>query len=97
MENPTRATEGDQTSAATYRIRVAEVLGDEWTERAHGMTVSALRSETEGSCSELFGELPDEAALMGVLDALYSHGAHLLSVERVGKDGAIVVEQGHSP
>ena len=97
MKSSTRATEGDQTSAATYRIRVAEVLGDEWTERAHGMTVSGLRSETEGSCSELFGELPDEAALMGVLDALYSHGAHLLSVERVGKHSAIVVEQGLSP
>ena len=29
------------------------------------------------------GAAPDEAALMGVLDALYAHGARLLSVEQV--------------
>ena len=97
MNRPTREVEGVRTPAATYRIRVAEVLGDEWSERAHGLTVSVRRSENGGSFTELIGELVDQAELMGVLDALYAHGARLLSVERVGEDGAIVVEQGHSP
>ena len=78
----------DRTPGATYRIRVAGGLGDEWSERAHDMTVSVHRREPEGSFSELTGELADEAALMGVLDALYTHGARLLSVERLEKDGA---------
>ena len=83
MNSPIHDSEGVQTSAATYRIRVAEVLGDEWSERAHGLTVSVRRSQTGGSFTELVGELVDQAALMGVLDALYSHGAHLLRVERI--------------
>ena len=74
-----------RTSGSTYRIRVAGVLGEEWSERAHGMTVTVRRSEPEGRFTELVGELPDEAALMGVLDALYAHGARLLGVERVVK------------
>ena len=74
-----------RTSGSTYRIRVAGVLGEEWSERAHGMTVTVRRSETEGRFTELVGELPDEAALMGVLDALYAHGATLLGVERVAE------------
>jgi hypothetical protein len=49
------------------------------------MTVTVRRSTPEGRFTELVGELPDEAALMGVLDALYSHGARLLGVERVVK------------
>lgn len=46
------------------------------------MTVSVHRQEPEGSFSELIGELADEAALMGVLERLYTHGARLLTVER---------------
>ena len=45
------------------------------------MTISVDRSEPERISTELIGELPDEAALMGVLDMLYTHGAPLLSVE----------------
>ena len=82
MTGPRREIEPVPTSASTYRIRVAGVLGDEWSERAHGMTVTVVRSKPEGRFTELVGELPDEAALMGVLDALYDHGARLLGVER---------------
>ena len=91
VNRPTREVEGVRTPAATYRIRVAEVLGDEWSERAHGLTVSVRRSETEGIFTELVGELADRAALMGVLDTLYTHGANLLSVERIEKGGAVAL------
>ena len=49
------------------------------------MTVSVHRSESEGGFSELICELPDEAALLSVLKALYTRGAGLLSLERVDK------------
>ena len=86
MTGPRREIDPARTSASTYRIRVADVLGEEWSERAHGMTVTVHRSEPEGPFTELVGELPDEAALMGVLDALYAHGARLLGVERVDEE-----------
>jgi hypothetical protein len=82
MTSSTRETGRARESATNYRIRVADVLGEEWSERANGMTVSVRRSEPDGRCTELYGELADEAALMGVLKALYDHGARLLSVER---------------
>jgi len=55
------------------------------------MTLSVRRSEPGGSFTELVGELPDETALMGVLETLYSHGAHLLSVVQIGEDETSVV------
>ena len=80
---PTPETGVVRPPAATYRIRVAAVLGEEWTDRTQGMAVSVRRSESGGAFTELVGELVDEAALMGVLDALYTHGARLLSVDHI--------------
>ena len=92
MTIPTRETHPGRAAVATYRIRVAGVLGEEWSDRARGMTVAARRSEAGESYTELIGKLPDEAALMGILDALYSHGARLLSVEHVDEDGSSLVK-----
>jgi hypothetical protein len=83
VANPTDETGVIRPQGATYRIRVAGALGNEWTERTRGMTVSVRRSASEGAFTELVGELVDQAALMGVLDALYAHGARLLGVEYV--------------
>ena len=47
------------------------------------MTLSVDRSAPGESYSELLGALPDDAALMGVLESLYTHGARLLIVERI--------------
>ena len=93
MTSPTQESDRATTQAATYRIQVSGELGEEWSERAQGMTVSIRRSETENSFTELIGELPDDAAVMGVLDALYAHGAHLLSVERVETDRSGAIPQ----
>lgn len=85
MTEPIREALPGRAALANYRIRVAGVLGGEWSERTYGMTVAVHRWELEGSVTELSGELPDEAALMGVLDTLYNHGVRLLSVERLDK------------
>lgn len=91
MTRPTGEMDPGRAGVATYRIRVVGVLGEEWSRRAQGMAVSVHHAEQQGTFTELFGELPDEAALMGVLDALYSHGARLLSVERIDENGVNVV------
>ena len=49
------------------------------------MIVSVDGSKPGQSFSELMGALPDDAALMGVLESLYTHGARLLLVERIVK------------
>lgn len=85
-----------RAAATTYRIRVAGVLGEEWSGRTQGMAVSVHRPESGASFTELTGELPDESALMGVLETLYSHGARLLSVERTDEDGSTVVKPPNS-
>ena len=40
MAIPTHENGVVRPPAATYRIRVADVLGDEWTDRTQGMAVS---------------------------------------------------------
>ena len=67
--------------AGVYRIRVVGRLGLEWTDRLHEMTVKTHHEQDHGVITELCGTLPDQAALMGMLQQLYGHGAPLLSVE----------------
>ena len=45
------------------------------------MTIAVFRPEGRASFTELTGSLPDQAALMGVLGALYNRGVRLVSVE----------------
>ena len=68
---------------AVYRIRVYGRLDPRWPERLGGMTMT-IREEEDGLVTtELMGQLPDQAALMGVLQQLYLILAPLLSVEYV--------------
>ena len=83
MSKPLQPTASTPATIPSFRIRVAGVLGEEWSARAHEMTVSVDRSKPGRSFSELMGPLPDDAALMGILVSLYNHGARLLIVERV--------------
>jgi hypothetical protein len=72
---------GVRRGSLACRIRVQGVLGDEWSERTGGLNVVVQRRGTGACTTELVGTLPDRAALMGVLDRLYSHGARLLGVD----------------
>lgn len=69
---------------AVYRIRVAGRLDQEWSERFAGMALSINQEKGRGTTSELVGQLPDQAALMGVLHELYGCGITLLGVECKG-------------
>ena len=68
---------------ATYQIRVKGYLDDRWSERLGGMEVSS-DDQVEGAPETiLVGWLPDQAALCGVLNALYNLHLPLLSVEMI--------------
>ena len=47
------------------------------------MTIEVFRSEGAVTFTELTGKLQDQAALLGVLCALYDRGAKVVSVERI--------------
>ena len=63
----------------TYCIRVRGELGSEWSSWFAGLTVDA---EADGT-TVLTGELPDQAALHGLLAAIRDLGLALLSVETI--------------
>ena len=66
---------------ATYKIRVKGYLDESWSERLGGMAIE-VAGQAEGSPeTTLVGWLADQAALCGVLNALYDLHMPLLSVE----------------
>jgi hypothetical protein len=67
-----------------YQIRVKGYLPEDWTVRMGGMAIRYDR-EVEPSETILFGQLRDQAALMGVLNALYGLHLPILSVKYLAK------------
>lgn len=63
-----------------YCIRVHGILGEHWSDYLGGMKISVHR-EHEPPETILLGPIADQAALMGVLTALYDLGFELVSVE----------------
>jgi hypothetical protein len=75
MDEPVRCT-----------IRVRGVLHPSWADDLGGLRI-AVRAGARGPESRLSGCLADQAALMGVLNALYDLGRPLLSVACVPPGG----------
>lgn len=67
-----------------YRIRVQGELDASWSSRLSDLTVTVKRPASRRPVTTLTGEVRDQAALMGVLSALYDLGYPLLKVERIG-------------
>jgi hypothetical protein len=63
-----------------YEIRVRGVLGD-----THLHAFPTMRGEKRGSDTVLSGEIPDQAALHGVLSQIESLGLELLSVQQMAR------------
>jgi hypothetical protein len=65
-----------------YAIHIAGRLDTSWSERLGGMSVTYQEDEGQDNdlVSILYGPLPDQAALLGVLNALYNARYPLLSV-----------------
>ena len=82
---------------ATYRIRIKGYLDDSWSDRLGGMAIKVMEQAEDAPETILVGWLPDQAALCGVLNALYSLNLALLSVELVGvQEGQEGKEAGYS-
>lgn len=67
-----------------YQIRVKGYLPESWTARMGGMAIR-YDGDAEPSETVLCGQLRDQAALLGVLNALYSLQLPLLSVTCLAK------------
>jgi hypothetical protein len=66
---------------ATYQIRVQGRLKASWSDRLEGMTISLTAPEVGLPETTLEGELPDQAALAGVLNTLYELHLPVLEVK----------------
>jgi len=66
---------------AVYRIRIRGVLPDSWSDRWGDLRI---KSKTSTDVT-LEGWLPDQAALAGVIDCLYTHRLPILEVTRLGE------------
>jgi hypothetical protein len=69
---------------ATYRIRVKGHLDSSWSDCLSGLTISRSAQGHEPVVTTLYGRLLDQAALSGVLNALYGLHLPILSVEYIG-------------
>ncbi len=65
---------------ASYRIRVLGEVDPAWSDRLGGMDISVDRSGEDGPVTTLIGQLPDQAALSGVMEALYELHLRVLEV-----------------
>lgn len=66
---------------ATYRIIVQGVIDPSCASRLSGMQISEKRSAEGGVETILVGRLPDQAALSGVLNALYEMHLPVVSAD----------------
>lgn len=66
---------------ATYCIRVVGHLNENWSTRLGGMTITSTGQGGKRTITTLSGPVIDQAALFGVLKALYDMRLPLLSVE----------------
>ena len=66
---------------AQYRIRIKGKLEEHWSDRLGGMQIGRQSQEDGSLVTSLEGRLVDQAALFGVLVALYNMRLPLISVE----------------
>jgi hypothetical protein len=68
---------------ATYQISVQGRIDPTWSDRLEGMAIWLATVEVDSPVTTLEGELIDQAALAGVLNALYELHLPVLSVNRL--------------
>ncbi len=69
------------TETWTYEIQVQGRIGERWAPWFDDMSVSA-QGEAQGATTTLIGAVADQAALLGLLQKLYTLGLPLLLVQR---------------
>lgn len=71
------------THHGTYRIRVQGQISKRWAHWFEEMTILTNRGAHTDATSVLMGPVADQAALLGLLQKLYTLGLPLLSVRRI--------------
>ncbi len=67
---------------AYFRIQLYGRLTQDWGDRLGGMDVTCTETDAGTPVTTLSGWLPDQAALLGVLNGVYNIGLATLSVSR---------------
>jgi hypothetical protein len=73
---------------ASYRILVLGDLTPDWSDRLEGMSISVVSRRDDMPVTSLFGVVPDQNALAGVLVALVDLHLSILSVQRLFGNGS---------
>ena len=68
-----------------YEIRVSETLEDRWSDWFEGMEVLPINEGSHVSGTLLRGNLPDQAALFGILSLLRNLNLTLIEVKRINR------------
>lgn len=76
----------NMVDAAKYRILVQGRLEQSWSGRLGGMVISTSIQEDGSVLTWLEGELADQAALVGAINALSSLQLPIVSVSVLGDD-----------
>ena len=71
---------------ATYQIVVKGELGQEWSDRLAGLTITSTQREGGSPHTALVGPVRDQAELNGILETLYSLHLPILRVEQVEEE-----------
>ena len=75
------------TNAACYSVQVQGILDRSWAEQFGDMhvNITSLDRATRPPVTTIVGEVVDQAALVGLLNLVYSLGMPLLSVTYLGR------------
>ena len=68
---------------AMYQIRILGNLDKNWSDYCGGMKIEQVSDPNVSAMTILTGRLPDQSALIGVLNSLHDMGCPILSVECV--------------
>ncbi len=63
-----------------YEVRIEGLISDRWSDWFEGFIIQPTSTEKE---TVLKGELPDQAALLGILSKIHSLNLKIVSVVRV--------------
>lgn len=76
----------EQDLPQIYRIEIQGYLPERWTVWFDGMEMEVTQSEEEGKITAIFGSVPDQAALHGLLARIRDLGLVLLRVEKISPE-----------
>lgn len=83
--------DGGIDDPARYRILVLGHLAPAWSARLEGMSIDVVDRRDDEPVTALFGVLPDQNALVGILITLVELHLPILSVKRLSGNATAMV------